>query len=243
MARPPQELRDPLAGMIVHEDPDLLVVNKPSGLLTASGPRDRRKTLWGIVQMRAVAFQKLRRPMGLIHRLDRDACGLLVFSKNDQAYQSLKKQFFRHTVERTYMAIVRGMPKSPEGTIENRLAEWKDGTVHPTRHRAKGEVAISHYQVHSVSGDCSLVRVRLETGRKHQIRVHLAGMGCPIVGDHFYGEPQADASLTLMLCAIRLCFDHPRSGKRMEFEIPLPQHMRTFLRTLRRTDANSTDPN
>jgi 23S rRNA pseudouridine1911/1915/1917 synthase len=214
--------------MIVHEDDDILVVNKPPGMLTASGPKDERPTLWRTVQARARA-QKWRKPMGIIHRLDRDACGLLVFSKNNDAYQSLKTQFFRHTVERIYMAIVSGTPRPVEGTIDNYLDEWKDGTVHKTRQHGRGERAVSDYETCSITRKLTLVRVKLQTGRKHQIRVHLAGINHPIVGDGVY-NPQAKEGDRLMLVAMRLCFDHPRTGRRMEFELPLPAHMRKCLR-------------
>ncbi len=231
--------RDPLAGLIVYEDRDLLVVNKPAGMLTASGPRDKRPTLWRAVQLRGMM---MRQKVGIIHRLDRDAAGLLVFSKNDDAYQSLKKQFFRHTVERMYMAIVHGTPKPPSGSIRSRLVEWKDGTVHSTKRPGKGELAVSHYEVHATEQAYSLVRVKLETGRKHQIRVHLADMGHPIVGDEFYGNQRGRRGKrepeNLMLAAIRLCFDHPRGGKRMEFEIDLPGHMRQFIRSIRARSTN-----
>lgn len=236
MERPVQP--DPIRDLIIHEDDDILVVNKPPGMLTASGPRDERPTLWRTIQARARA-QGWRRPMGIIHRLDRDACGLLVFSKNNDAYQSLKTQFFRHTVERIYMALVSGTPKPPEGTIDNYLDEWKDGTVHKTRQHGKGERAVSHYQTHSVTKKTALVRIKLETGRKHQIRVHLAGINHPIVGDMLY-HPQAKRGDTLMLVAKRLCFIHPRTGKWTEFELPLPEHMRKCLRDLGDPDPDGT---
>lgn len=229
MSRRVELNHDPLAGLIVYEDRDLLVVNKPPGMLTASGPNDRRPTLWGAVQVRGL-HQRIQ--TGIIHRLDRDACGLLVFSKNDDSYQSLKTQFFRHTVERVYMAIVKGIPKPPAGRIESQLVEWKDGTVHPTKQRNKGERAISHYETCSAYRGSSLVRVTLETGRKHQIRVHMAETGHPIVGDAVY-NPSAKEDQRLMLVAMRLCLDHPRTGKRMEFEVDMPRHMRETLRALK----------
>ncbi len=219
---------DPLAGLRVYEDDDLLVVNKPRGMLTASGPRDKRPTLWGTVQAYG---DHLRTQVGIIHRLDRDASGLLVFSKNDLAYQSLKKQFFRHTVDRLYMAIVQGRPHSSSGRIRSRLLEWKDGTVHTTVRPDKGEEAISDYEVIAKEKGYAVVRVKLETGRKHQIRVHMAALGSPIAGDDVY-NPKASGQ-GLMLVAARLCFDHPRNGKRMEFEVDLPPHMRQFIRDLR----------
>lgn len=219
---------DPLAAIRVYEDDDILVVNKPRGMLTASGPRDKRPTLWGTVQAYG---DRLRTQVGIIHRLDRDASGLLVFSKNDNAYQSLKTQFFRHTVDRMYMAIVQGKPRSKAGRIHNRLSEWKDGTVHTTSRGDKGEEAISDFEVIGHEKNFALVRVKLETGRKHQIRVHMATLGSPIAGDDVYNPKSKGEGL--MLVAIRLCFDHPRTGKRMEFEVDLPPHMRDFIRHLR----------
>ena len=224
--------RDPVAKLIVYEDNELLVLCKPPGMITSSGPHDARETLWGLVQARALYLQKRRQPMGLIHRLDRDACGLLVFSKNDDVYKSLKTQFFRHTVNRVYMAIVRGKPLQDKGIIDSWLVEWKDGTVHSTKHPNKGERAISHYELCSVHGKYALIRVTLETGRKHQIRVHLSDLKCPIVGDDLYNATPPTEKF-LMLVAIRLCFDHPRTGKRMEFELEMPEHMRAFMRDLR----------
>ncbi len=218
-----------LTRFIVHEDADILVINKPPGMLSASGARDKRPTLWGTVQARAIAAGH-RQQMGIIHRLDRDASGLLVFSKNDGAYQSLKKQFFQHTVERIYMALVKGTPRPPAGTLRNFLAEWKDGSVHPT-HKG-GEEAITQYETCEHVAGHSLVRAKLETGRKHQIRVHMAGLKCPIVGDALYNSDAKDND-ALMLCAIKLCFDHPRTGKRMRFEVDLPEHMRKVIRELK----------
>ena len=215
-------------------------------MITSSGPRDRRPTLWGTVQKRAIA-QRHRFPMGLIHRLDRDASGLLVFSKHDEAYQALKKQFFRHTVERVYLAVVHGVMNQGKGQVSSRLVERADGSVHSTNRPGVGELAISHFEVCETANGYSLVRVTLETGRKHQIRVHLSEMGFPVVGDEVYKPKQgptrkqktAQAKLEmpanpqLMLTAVRLCLDHPMTEKRMEFEIDLPPHMREFMRALK----------
>lgn len=230
--------RDPIVGLVVHEDDDIVVVNKPQGMLTSSGPKDKRPTLWHMVHDRGAA-KGLQ--MGIIHRLDRDAAGLLVFSKNDQAYHSLKTQFFKHTVDRFYLAIVTGKPKPASGKIKSQLVEWKDGSVHAVEDEDKGETAITHYEACSSEGFYSLVRLKLETGRKHQIRVHLSDLGFPIVGDCLYGKnrpakkkkSQKAPTGELMLVAIRLCFDHPRTGKRMKFEVDMPPHMREFLKAIR----------
>lgn len=207
--------------LVVYEDADLLIVNKPPGLLTSTVPRERRPTALAAVRAH-VAMSEPRARVGLIHRLDRDASGLLVFSKNDECYRSLKSQFFHHTVRREYLAIVHGMPHPPVGGIENRLVEHADGTVHATRHALRGQVAVTDYAVIKAEGRTSLVRVTLQTGRKHQIRVHLAGLGHPIVGDAVYGPKPPKAS-RLMLCATRLAVAHPRTGELLDRSIAPPK--------------------
>lgn len=214
----PQTLR---SLQVVYEDADLLVVNKPAGLLTSTVARERRPTLLSAVRAH-VAQREPPARVGLIHRLDRDAGGLLVFSKNDAAYRSLKSQFFHHTVRREYLAVVHGTPDPPGGRVENRLAEHADGTVHATRHALRGQVAITNYTVIKTEGKMSLVRVILQTGRKHQIRVHLAGLGHPIVGDAVYGSHPAKAP-RLKLCATRLAVKHPRMGKLLDLSLDPPK--------------------
>jgi 23S rRNA pseudouridine1911/1915/1917 synthase len=206
---------------IVFEDDDILVVDKPAGLLTSTVPRERRPTLLAAVR-EYVKQQDRDARIGLIHRLDRDASGLLIFSKNDAAYRSLKTQFFHHSVVREYRAVVHGKPNPPADRIDTRLVERADGTVHFTREATRGERAISEYEVIKSERKLSLLRVKLETGRKHQIRVHLAGRGTPIVGDTVYGPKDAPAA-RLMLAATRLVIQQPRSGKRTEFTLPVPQ--------------------
>jgi 23S rRNA pseudouridine1911/1915/1917 synthase len=206
---------------IVYEDQDILVANKPAGLLTATVAREPRPTLLAMV-WEYVRSNEPRAQVGLIHRLDRDASGLLIFSKNDDAYASLKRQFFRHSVHRQYLAVVQGVPQPPKGTIESHLVERADGTVHSTRQIGKGEKAISNYEVLKTVGKQSLVKVVLQTGRKHQIRVHLTSRGTPIVGDSVYGPKSTSGPL--LLVANRLVIEHPRDGKERVFEIDLPAH-------------------
>jgi 23S rRNA pseudouridine1911/1915/1917 synthase len=157
----------------------------------------------------------------LIHRLDRDAAGLLVFSKTDRAYRSLKTQFFKHTVLRQYTAVTEGIPSPRRGRIESRLVERADGTVRSTTRPGHGQRAISEYEVVSDHGGRSIVSVTLHTGRKHQIRVHLASRGAPIVGDAVYGGAEKGKT-PLMLAATTLAFDHPGTGKRVTFKLPPP---------------------
>ena len=201
---------------IVFEDDDVLIVDKPPGLLTSTGPREKRQTALALVR-RYVAATSPRSRIGLIHRLDRDASGLLVFSKSGAAYASLKTQFFKHTVDRVYRAIVHGTPTPPSGMIDSRLVERADGSVHSTDRHAAGQRAVTRYQTLESAKGRSLLLVRLETGRKHQIRAHLSERGVPIVGDRMYGRD--DGASRLMLCAVELAFDHPRTGRRMTFTL------------------------
>lgn len=204
---------------VVHQDDDLMVIDKPHGLLTVSGPRDRRPTVLGLLKA-------LGGEVHLVHRLDADAAGLIVLSRNAAAHAALKRQFARHSAERVYLAMVDGRPAPPDGTIRSRLFERADGRVQSTRRADRGELAVSHYQtVRSVRGESgqrrSVVRVRLETGRKHQIRVHLADRGCPICNDRLYHPAPGEGALALV--AVELSIDHPRDGRRMTFRRAPPE--------------------
>lgn len=214
----PRSLLAPLR--LVHEDDDLLVIDKPAGLLTSTVAREKRPT--ALAKVRAyTAATSPRSRVGLIHRLDRDASGLLVFSKTHQAYQSLKSQFFHHTVERIYEATVRGSVSPKQGRIDAHLIERADGTVRiatPTEvAKHKGQRAITDYELLSRQAGQSKLRIRLQTGRKHQIRVHLSHRGWPIVGDRVYDAKTASPQSPLLLRAVVLSFDHPRTGRRMSF--------------------------
>ena len=158
---------------IIFEDDDILVIDKPAGLLTSTVPREKRPTAPALVRG-YVAARDARSRVGLIHRLDRDASGLLIFSRNHAAYESLKRQFFEHSVRRTYDALVHGVPTPVRGRIESFLIERADGTVHSTREHGTGQCAITDYETVWRTGGVSLLRVTLLTGRKHQIRVHLS---------------------------------------------------------------------
>ena len=232
---------------VVYEDADLLVVEKPPGLLTSTVPRERRPTLLAAVRAYVEASEanavRVSR-VGLIHRLDRDASGLLVFSKTHEAYLSLKRQLFEHTIDRVYTAVVEGVPTPRAGRIDTRLVERADGTVYSTKNSGEGERAVTEYEVIEERNRRSLVRVTLFTGRKHQIRVHLGGRGAPIVGDIMYGKakgrlagekggPKAER---LLLAATGLAFAHPRSGQRLTFERPAPQ---AFTRALGEAPSRS----
>jgi RluA family pseudouridine synthase len=213
--------------LILFEDADLLVVNKPPGLITSSTPREKRPTLLKLVQQ-YLRDTSPRSRIGLIHRLDRDAQGLIVFSKNARAFASLKRQLFHRTIERVYLAVVEGVPRPARGRIESRLLELPDGRVVRTTHRARGEVAVSEFETLQTNGNRSLLQVKLHTGRKHQIRSQLAEMKHPVVNDAIY-HPNPGKGI-LMLCAVRLSFAHPRTGKPVKFEINPPTDMTRLFR-------------
>lgn len=240
--------KDPSGIQVVYQDLDLIVVNKPPGLLTSTTPKERRMTLLKQIQKHvsdpaASVIPRQRRRLtydarpqvGVIHRLDRDAQGLLVFSLNEDSFRQLKDQLFRQEIDREYHAVVHGIPKPPNGTIDQVLVERADGFVRPARPREVGMAARTHYQTLQSDSSHSLLKVVLETGRKHQIRVHMMSLGHPIMGDNMYGKPgenrggHADyqdgdhRDGPLRLVATRLSLHHPRTGDPMSWEIPLPK--------------------
>lgn len=212
---------------LIHEDAQLLVVHKPAGLLTSTTATERRPTAAAILR-RYLADCEPRARLGIIHRLDRDASGLLVFSKSASAFERLKRQFFEHSVERVYLAVVHGGPPQDRGRIESRLVEWADGSVHSTCAPGKGQKAVSEYAVLARTRDVAVLRVMLHTGRKHQIRAHLSELGAPIVGDAMYG-PEKRSAKRLHLAAVRLVLTHPATGQRLTFEIPPPAEIARHL--------------
>jgi 23S rRNA pseudouridine1911/1915/1917 synthase len=240
-----QEEMGSLPFPILHEDEDVLVIVKPAGLLTSTNEREKRPTVAAMLRAYLASTDPEAR-LGIIHRLDRDASGLLVFSKHNGAYEHLKSQFYHHTVERLYTAVVEGQPTPKSGTIQNLLYELPTGLVVQISDQSKGQIAITDYEtVRMLSippsrrrqppielplhdkpaqpwAHRSLLRVKLQTGRKHQIRAHFAARKTPIVGDPFYGPDPTPVS-PLLLAATGLSFDHPRTGERIKFEIDPPE--------------------
>lgn len=215
---------------IVYEDDHLIVVDKPAGLLTSTVPSEKRPTALAMLRTYMAAIRPRAR-VGLIHRLDRDASGLLVFALSHPALASLKKQFAERTAGRVYAAVISSSLKPKEATIRSWLVEYADGTVHATKDRSLGDEAITHYKTVGERGSRddyrALLRVSLETGRKHQIRAHLAEAGVPIVGDRVYGGIDAPR---LMLAAIELKLQHPKDGRMRQFEIDLAEPIASQLR-------------
>jgi RluA family pseudouridine synthase len=207
---------------IIFEDEDLLVIDKPAGLLTSTIAGEKRPTALAMVRQ-YVAGQSEKSQVGLIHRLDRDASGLLVFSKNHQAYLSLKRQFFEHSVDRIYLAVVHGVPNPRSGMIDSRLVERADGSVHSTTDSRRGERAVTYFETVESTKTNALLRVRLQTGKKHQIRAHLSERDVPIVNDRVYCDQKHAGRL--LLAATELALTHPRTQKRMTFELKPPAEL------------------
>lgn len=213
---------------VVFEDDDILVVNKPPGLLTSTVPREKRETLLANVR-EYVAATSPRSRVGLIHRLDRDASGLLVFSKNPTSYDVLKRQLFERRVDRVYVAVVEGKPPENQGRMRSSLVELPDGSVRSTKMEGKGQMALTEYLVLQQTAGRAMLRLVLQTGRKHQIRVHLSERNMPIVNDPMYGaDPKVKGRL--MLASISLSLTHPRSQKRLTFETPIPDDLKKAMR-------------
>jgi 23S rRNA pseudouridine1911/1915/1917 synthase len=202
---------------IVYEDDALIIIDKPPGLLAVSTDTDKDDTAF--VHLNADLESRKAGRAFVVHRIDRGTSGLLIFARSEAIRDALKANW--PTVEKTYLAVVEGTPTKAEGTIENYLIERRDlrvKTCPPDRPDAKR--AVSRYRVLKTRGKFSLVEVKLETGRKHQIRVHLAGLGCPVVGDRDYGA-KTNPLKRIALHSWRLSFNHPVSGERLELESPL----------------------
>ena len=200
---------------LVHEDGVLLVIVKPAGLLTIATERERDRTAYRLLARYLAARRE--RPF-IVHRLDRETSGLLVFAKSEPVKRALQAQFEARSVERIYVALVHGRPPREAGTLESRLVEDRALRV---RAAPAGRAAITHYRVLETRPDWSRLELRLGTGRRHQIRVQLADARCPIVGDTAHGGARGRAG-RLCLHATRLAFTHPATGERVVFESAPP---------------------
>lgn len=234
--RPPPP--PPEGVVIVHEDDDLLVVDKPAGVVVHAAPGLREGTL--VDALRAMGRTLAARPdadrPGIVHRLDRDVSGLLVVARSDEAYAALAAAMARREIERTYLALVSGRPSVDSGKIDAPIGR---DPRHPTRMAVlpEGRPAVTWFRVREPFDGSSLLEVRLETGRTHQIRTHLAAVGHPIVGDAAYGhDPGLARRLGLrrtFLHACRLAFTHPATGERLEVTSDLPEELERVLAELR----------
>jgi 23S rRNA pseudouridine1911/1915/1917 synthase len=205
---------------VVYEDDALLVIDKPPGLLTVATEGEKTDTAFARLNAH-LRDRRAGRPF-VVHRLDRETSGLLLFARSAAIRDRLQAGWA--DVSKTYLAVVEGTPDPPEGVVDNFLTEGRDLRVRA----GGGKRAVSRYRVTAARGRHSLVEVELETGRKHQIRVHLAGLGCPVIGDTVYGAA-TDPAGRLGLHAWRLAFDHPVTGRRVELESPLPDRLRRVV--------------
>jgi 23S rRNA pseudouridine1911/1915/1917 synthase len=259
----PQAEAIPLA--IAYEDADLVVIDKASGMAMHPAPGSMTGTLVNALLAHCAGSLSgiggVARP-GIVHRIDKETTGLVVVAKNDAAHAGLAKQFAKHTIERVYFAVTRGAPRPRNGTIDNRLARStedrrKFAVVRDTQSEA-GKRAVTHYWTVETFGQiagegvgtpaAALVECRLETGRTHQIRAHLAHIGAPLIGDPLYGkyrglkaeglhaeaaEDAARAFPRQALHAAVLGFTHPCTGETLRFESALPDDMNALLTVLR----------
>ena len=260
---------------VVFEDADLAVVNKPAGMMVhaGSGQNDDARSKGTLVNALLYRFKKLSstggdlRP-GIVHRLDKDTSGLIVVAKNDRTHAELGEMFATRQMKKTYLALVQGEVERKHGTINAALGrDPVRRTRMTTQPLDNSRSAVSHYEVvrrlSNRFGKFTLVRVRIETGRTHQIRVHMASIGHPVVGDTLYGgagqltdqvAAQAPTSKAArrkadperlrlgrnFLHAAQLEFTHPRTGKLLQLEAPLPEELESFLRRLDAVDKRTT---
>jgi len=207
----------PLALGLVFEDEDLLVIDKPPGLLTIATERERERTAYRLLRDYLQAGQPPRRPF-IVHRLDRETSGLLVFAKSVRAKRRLQEQFEAREVERIYVAVVEGRVRDDRGVLASRLVQDRGLRV---RAGPRGREAITRYRVRERRSDTTVLELSLGTGRRQQIRVQLADLGHPIVGDRTHGS-RSDRRGRLCLHASRLGFVHPESGRRVHFDSAAP---------------------
>lgn len=236
-ARPLEVVAQNIPLDIVYEDSDLLVVNKPKGMVVHPAAGNEDGTLVNALLYHCgdslSGINGVIRP-GIVHRIDKDTSGLLIVAKNDAAHRSLAEQIKAHSFTREYRAVVYGRIKA-DGTVDAPIAR------HPQERKRMAVVrspaareAVTHYFVVRHFTGFTQLRLRLETGRTHQIRVHMAYIGHPVAGDPVYGPKKVITSLGgQCLHAGLIGFVHPRTGRYMEFEAPLPPYFTDFLKTLR----------
>lgn len=214
---------------IAYEDEHVLVVDKPAGLVVHPTPGHAEGTLVHGLLERGLAGGPADRP-GIVHRLDRDTSGLLVVTRSQEAHRRMQELIRKRELVREYLALVRGRPQSRTGTIEAAIGRDRSD---PTRHSldtATPREAVTRFEVERLLDERALLRVMLETGRTHQIRVHLDAIGLPVSGDPVYGVPHDLGLERQFLHAVRLVFEHPFTAAKVEISSPLPPDLEAALR-------------
>ena len=223
---------------IVYEDDDVIVVNKPKGLVVHPAPGHPDGTLVNALlyhcgdSLSGIGGEL--RP-GIVHRIDMDTTGVIIACKNDMAHNSIAAQLKEHSITRRYQAIVHGVLKDDAGTVEGPIGRHPTDRKKMAINHKNGKEAITHYKVLERFGQATYIECRLETGRTHQIRVHMASLGHPLLGDTVYGSSKNPYHLQgQALHAMILGFVHPITGEYLEFEAPLPEYFSKLLEKLRK---------
>jgi len=239
--RPEGLVPEDISVEILFSDRDLVVVEKPAGLVVYPGAGHPTGTLMNALRFRFREMSSVGAPLrpGVVHRLDRDTSGVMVVALSDMAYYSLVGQFKQRTVSRTYLALVHGSLRSDEGEISARIGRSASDRKKMSTRTRRGREARTFWKVTKRFQGATLVSVRLATGRTHQIRVHFASVGHPVLGDRAYGKKTSLAVRgkkivfpRQMLHAESLCFTHPETGAHMQFRSPLPRDMAEAMERL-----------
>ena len=222
---------------IVYEDEDVILINKPKGMVVHPAPGHTTDTLVnGLLyhcKDNLSGINGVARP-GIVHRIDRDTTGILIVCKNDMSHNSIAAQLKEHSINRRYRALVHGNLKEDTGTIEGPIGRHPIDRKKMAINERNGKPAVTHYTVLERFGNYTLIECKLETGRTHQIRVHMTSIGHPLVGDEVYGPAKCPFKLQgQSLHAMVLGFVHPRTGEYMEFSADLPEYFEDLLRKLR----------
>ena len=222
---------------IVYEDEDLLVVNKPRGMVVHPAPGNYSGTLVNALLYHCgdslSGINGTIRP-GILHRIDKDTSGLLLVAKNDVAHISLASQIKEHSLDREYRAVIHGRLKEANGVVDAPIGRSTVDRKKMCITEKNSKPAVTHYETLEELDGFSLVKCVLETGRTHQIRVHMASLGHPVAGDPLYGPKSPALSGGQCLHAAIIGFTHPVTGERLKFEAPLPEYFEAFLRKIRR---------
>jgi 23S rRNA pseudouridine1911/1915/1917 synthase len=218
---------------VVFEDHDLIVIDKPAGLLTVATETEKRQTAYSILSDYVKERDAAAR-IFVVHRIDRETSGLLLFAKNEEIRDKIQHTWMSTITERNYVAVVEGKIEQAEGTVTSWLTESSAFRVYSSQKPGQGKKAVTHYRLISSSREYSLLSLSLETGRKHQIRVHMQDIGHPVVGDKKYGA-ESNPLRRLGLHARVLAFIHPADGCQHRFESAIP---RNFLRLFERKEGN-----
>lgn len=222
---------------IVYEDDSVLIVNKPKGMVVHPSAGHASGTLVNGLMYhckdRLSGINGVLRP-GIVHRIDMDTTGLLIVCKNDQAHNCIAAQLKEHSITRKYRALVKGRFKETEGTVDAPIGRNPSNRLKMALNRQNGKHAVTHYKVLEQFPACALIECQLETGRTHQIRVHMSSIGHPLLGDTVYGGPAVKNVQGQMLHAGIIGFIHPVTGEYMEFDSELPQYFQDILERLRK---------